>query len=133
MKDNINPQHYRSHPSGIEAIEITRHMNFNTGNAMKYLWRAGLKTEDPTEDLQKAIWYITDEIGRIAAAKPKVVEEPPVELQESFDFTPTEEVVEPTIPVLIPEVVDLEKLNQERFKDKLKNFLGSMMNVRGSQ
>lgn len=65
--DPINhPKHYTSHPSGIETIEITRHMNFNRGNAVKYLMRAGLK--DPAkevEDLQKAAWYIQDEIKRI--------------------------------------------------------------------
>lgn len=57
--DPINhPSHYTSHPSGIECIQITEHMDFLTGNAMKYIWRAGLKTEDRTEDLKKAAWYI---------------------------------------------------------------------------
>lgn len=62
-----HPSHYTSHPSGIETIEITRHMNFNRGNAVKYLMRAGLK--DPAkevEDLQKAAWYIQDEIKRLS-------------------------------------------------------------------
>lgn len=62
--DPINPTHYRSHPSGIECIEITRHMNFNTGNAVKYLWRY-LDKGDPIENLQKAQWYIDDEIRRL--------------------------------------------------------------------
>ena len=43
-----NPMHYTSDPSGIECIEITRHRNFNIGNAFKYLWRAGLKDEAKT-------------------------------------------------------------------------------------
>lgn len=34
-----HPKHYNDHPSGIECITITRHMNFNIGNAIKYLWR----------------------------------------------------------------------------------------------
>lgn len=55
--DNLNPDHYKSHPSGIECIEITQHMDFLTGNAMKYLWRAGLK-DNRIEDLKKAKWYI---------------------------------------------------------------------------
>ena len=64
--DNINPAHYTTDPSGIECIQITRHRNFNIGNAIKYLWRAGLKNADThTEDLEKARWYITDEINRI--------------------------------------------------------------------
>ena len=67
MNDMVNhPSHYTSHPSGIEAIEVTRHMNFNLGNAMKYLWRAGIKDDKKhIEDLKKAIFYIHDEIARI--------------------------------------------------------------------
>jgi len=65
-KDNTNPDHYKKHPSGVECIEITRHYNFAIGNAIKYLWRAGLKDSDKhVEDLRKAIWYINDEIKRI--------------------------------------------------------------------
>jgi len=65
--DQVNhPEHYTSDPSGIECIQITRHRNFNIGNAFKYLWRAGLKNEDRhVEDLKKAIFYIQDEINRI--------------------------------------------------------------------
>lgn len=75
--DMVNhPSHYTSDPSGVEAIEITRHRNFNVGNAIKYLWRAGLK-EDPSkdilqkqvEDLRKAIFYINDEIVRLTGTK----------------------------------------------------------------
>ena len=61
--DAVNhPKHYTEHPSGIECIQITRHMNFNLGNAMKYIWRADLK--NGLEDLKKAIWYINDEIQK---------------------------------------------------------------------
>lgn len=65
--DPVNhPSHYTSDPSGIECIEITRHRNFNIGNAIKYLWRAGIKDDTKQiEDLKKAIWYITDEINRL--------------------------------------------------------------------
>jgi len=55
--------HYTAHPSGVECIEITRHMNFNLGNAIKYIWRADLKG-DSIEDLKKAVWYLTDEINK---------------------------------------------------------------------
>jgi hypothetical protein len=62
-----NPKHYTSHPSGVECIEITRHMGFNLGNVMKYIWRAGLKdvevTDKDLEDLKKAMWYLQDEIA----------------------------------------------------------------------
>jgi len=62
--DNVNnPKHYTSHPSGIDCIQITEHMGFCLGNAMKYVWRADLKG-DAIEDLEKAVWYIRREIER---------------------------------------------------------------------
>lgn len=68
MNDQVNhPRHYTSHPSGIECIQITRHMGFNLGNAFKYIWRADLKN-DALEDLEKAVWYIMDEIAKRKAA-----------------------------------------------------------------
>ena len=66
MKENdpVNhPAHYTSHPSGVECIQITRWMNFNLGNAIKYIWRAGNKG-NALEDLKKARWYLDDEIKR---------------------------------------------------------------------
>lgn len=71
MSDPINhPPHYNSHPSGVECIKITRHMTFNIGNAMKYLWRNGLKDGNPSiQDLQKAMWYIQDEINLLRDAQ----------------------------------------------------------------
>ena len=63
-KEQVNhPQHYISHPSGIECIQITEHMGFNLGNAIKYVWRSDLKGK-AIEDLEKAIWYIQREIDR---------------------------------------------------------------------
>lgn len=67
--DPINhPPHYNAHPSGIECIQITEHMNFCLGNAIKYIWRADLKG-DAIADLRKARWYIDREIQRREAAK----------------------------------------------------------------
>lgn len=61
-----HPSHYCSHPSGIECIEITRHHDFAIGNAIKYLWRAGLKDSDnEVQDLKKAVWYIQDKIKQL--------------------------------------------------------------------
>jgi hypothetical protein len=66
--DPVNhPQHYTAHPSGIECIQITEHMNFNLGNAVKYIWRAGEKG-DRMEDLRKARWYLDREIARLEAS-----------------------------------------------------------------
>jgi hypothetical protein len=63
MSDSVNhPKHYVSHPSGIEAIELCEHLDFCLGNAVKYLFRAGLK--DPVlQDLQKAAWYLRRELS----------------------------------------------------------------------
>ena len=65
--DAVNhPAHYLAHPSGVECIRITEHFNFCLGNAIKYIWRAGLKDNTSTiQDLQKAQWYINNEIKRL--------------------------------------------------------------------
>jgi len=70
--DLVNhPPHYTSDPSGVECIQITQHRNFCVGNAIKYLWRAGLKDGDggiqakTIEDLKKAVFYINQEITRL--------------------------------------------------------------------
>lgn len=64
MNDSVNrPKHYTQHPSGIECIQITEHMGFNLGNAVKYIWRCDLK-KDAIEDLKKAVWYVQREIAR---------------------------------------------------------------------
>lgn len=62
--DAVNhPAHYTSHPSGVECIQITQHMGFCLGNALKYIWRADLKG-NAVEDLRKAIFYLETEIAK---------------------------------------------------------------------
>lgn len=62
--DMVNkPPHYTEHPSGVECIDITEHMPFNLGNAIKYIWRSDLKG-DAIENLEKAEFYIRREIER---------------------------------------------------------------------
>lgn len=64
FSDPINhPDHYTGHPSGVECIQITEHMGFNLGNAVKYIWRADSKG-DAKSDLEKAEWYIDRELKR---------------------------------------------------------------------
>lgn len=80
--DRVNhPSHYTwlKKLCGIEVIDITRHMNFNLGNCIKYVLRAGHKSEEgytekdkTIEDLEKAIFYIKDEIERIKNDKERV-------------------------------------------------------------
>ena len=90
MSNNINNQEYIdnntnvcdpvNHPyhytwlkelCGIEPIEITRYLDFNKGNAIKYILRAGRKIADNShikgeiQDLKKAIFYLNDEIEMI--------------------------------------------------------------------
>lgn len=63
QKDMVNhPPHYTAHPSGVECIQITEHMNFCLGNAVKYIWRADLKGNS-LEDLKKARWYLDRQIS----------------------------------------------------------------------
>ena len=54
-----NPSHYRSHPSGVECIDVIRGLPFSAGNAIKYIWRAGQK-DNTLQDLDKALWYVRD-------------------------------------------------------------------------
>ena len=73
--DNVNhPPHYTwlKDKCGIEVIDITRHMDFDLGNVVKYVLRQGLKSEEgmsnkekAVEDLKKARWYLDDKIKQI--------------------------------------------------------------------
>lgn len=71
MEDNVNhPSHYTCSEAkcsecgkSIECIDITRHMNFNIGNAVKYIWRYEMK--NGLEDLKKARWYLDDAIKQM--------------------------------------------------------------------
>lgn len=64
MTDPINPPHYTRFP--VEVIQLTEHLNFCRGNAVKYIARAGAKDPDKElEDLKKAAWYIDREIARL--------------------------------------------------------------------
>ena len=79
-----HPKHYNQHPAGIECIRIIRHYSCDIANALKYLWRAGLKpemgkddAEKEIEDLKKALWYIEDYQNsprhHIAECKPELL------------------------------------------------------------
>ena len=83
MSDMVNhPPHYTSGPpcqncgQPVECITVTREMNFNIGNVIKYLWRAGKKSDvglqrdqKLLQDLKKAAWYLADEIKRLEGEK----------------------------------------------------------------
>jgi hypothetical protein len=87
--DMVNhPPHYNSHPSGIEQIEVTGHMNFCLGNAVKYIWRCDDK-DDAIQDLEKAIFYLNWEIKRRngETSKEEGLREPECSEREARDGT----------------------------------------------
>ena len=84
---DTHPAYYTAHPTGVECIQIAEHMNFNTGSAVKCLWRADLNGH-PMEDLKKARWYIDREIQRLGHNE-----------QEEPCLDPT---CPPAIPVVFP-------------------------------
>lgn len=62
MTDQVKqPAHYTGHPSGVEPITITKHMNFPLGSVIKYVMRCDLKGK-PIEDLKKARQFLDIEI-----------------------------------------------------------------------
>lgn len=65
-----HPAHYNDPGLAIECIEVAEHFSFCRGNAIKYLWRAGLKG-DAIEDLYKARWYVDREIARLTRLRAK--------------------------------------------------------------
>jgi len=66
MTDNVNhPIHYIGFSNGAEVIDLTENLTFNAGNVVKYVCRAGRKTKDPIEDLEKASFYLKREIDRL--------------------------------------------------------------------
>ena len=78
-EDRVNhPSHYTwlKDKCGIEVIDITRHMDFDLGNVIKYVLRAGHKSEEgisdinkQIEDLKKAEWYLNDKITQLGLLK----------------------------------------------------------------
>lgn len=62
-----HPSHYTSQVPGIECIDVVQHFNFNRGNAIKYVWRAGYKGDSFQDlvDLRKAREYLAYEIQRL--------------------------------------------------------------------
>lgn len=60
LEEEVNvPKHYRTHESGIEAIEITRYLLGDLSNAWKYAMRYEDKNT-PKKDIKKLCWYLKD-------------------------------------------------------------------------
>lgn len=76
VPDTINhPRHYNNSSATcecgrrIECIDIVRHLSFNIGNIIKYLWR--FEDKNGLEDLKKANWYLNDEIQLVIKKRGK--------------------------------------------------------------
>jgi hypothetical protein len=67
MTEENRPAYYGGKDNPHEPIKIIEYykLNFNMGNVVKYILRAGLKTPDKIEDLKKAIWYLGREIENL--------------------------------------------------------------------
>ena len=64
-RETVNhPSYYKT--GGIEAIDVIEawDLDFCLGNTVKYISRAGRKSDKVLEDLQKAAWYLNREIER---------------------------------------------------------------------
>lgn len=90
-----HPSHYNLHPSGVECIEVKRYLPSNLSDAFKYVFRRGEKG-DPVKDLNKAVWYLRDEIIHLDTNNPyvyphhvvtnlvRIIETEPVEQARAF-------------------------------------------------
>lgn len=66
MTDIVNhPPHYKA--GGIETIDFieAKNLGYHMGNVVKYISRAGIKSDCPIEDLKKARWYLDRYITKL--------------------------------------------------------------------
>lgn len=93
--DQVNhPAHYTAY-EGLEVIQLTEQMNFNRGNAVKYIARAGLKSfATEVQDLKKALWYIQREIDRMEAKLRTAKENEALDSLRAKLMPPTDELEE---------------------------------------
>ena len=93
--DEVNhPAHYTAY-EGFEIIDLTEQMNFNRGNAVKYIARAGLKSYDTeVTDLKKALWYIHREINRVETKHRIAADNEALDALRKKLMSPTDELEE---------------------------------------
>lgn len=98
-KEAVNhPDHYGGADNPYEAIKVIKAwgLGFSTGNAVKYIARAGKKdTDKEGQDLRKAIWYLQDRVDDLEGRKEK-----------SVQLTAPQEKA-------APEITEMESLNDE--------------------
>jgi hypothetical protein len=124
LEEEVNtPKHYRTHESGIEAIEITRHLPGDLSNAWKY----GMRYEDkdtPKKDLLKLCWYMNDyhehfiDVNNEVSAPFKVPTEILIKMMHVMDTEPNETMQE-LFRLIISIVVEQGIINPCKFKQVL--------------
>lgn len=78
-----HPDHYQF-PGGVEVLDLIEHLPFNLGSAIKYLARAGRKPGVSAQtDLDKAIFYIRREQGRLNRRRLNLSTRPPPQIPPS--------------------------------------------------
>ncbi len=71
MADRTNPTHYRTlNPEPIDVAEAWQkhwpeNVRYHLATALKYIGRCGIKHEDPTEDLEKASWFLQRALAQL--------------------------------------------------------------------
>ena len=99
--DSVNhPYHYTSHPSGVEAIQITEALSFNLGNAVKYVFRAEHKG-NPLEDYQKAEWYLAREIAQGRPVRLDIGQNTQIEWRRVLDAEPKHSILGQVLTVIL--------------------------------
>lgn len=108
MSNVDHPKHYQT-KSGLEVIDVIKEfeLGFNLGNAVKYILRYGKKSEDPTEDIEKAIWYLKNYIDNIT----------PVKYFKHNGFYGRRDKLSDIICKMFPET-----FNFELIRDRVRNF-----------
>lgn len=126
LEEEVNvPKHYRTHESGIEAIEITRYLPGDLSNAWKY----GMRYEDkgtPKKDLLKLCWYMNDyhthfiDDNNEVSAPFKVPTEILIKMMHVMDTEPNETMQE-LFRLIISITVEQGIINPCKFKQVLDN------------
>ena len=71
MKDKYNPNYYKNYSIQVTDAIDSWGLSFVQGNIIKYIVRAGKKTADPSDDLNKALWYLERELSKYGRQKEK--------------------------------------------------------------
>lgn len=60
-----HPQHYQFRSPAIEVADMTGELPHWRACVIEYVWRAGIKSDNTIEDLEKAKWWIDWKIDEL--------------------------------------------------------------------